>query len=105
MTDYVWGKSAFPDGAILQWVEAWDDPDAYYDFDVAAFARTEDGWYYVTDSGCSCYGPGDNPSKDFGPGTVEEMETWIRKEYANSLVEGYYANRTKAVLAALESIK
>lgn len=99
-TDH-WSRDLFRDDPLVAAFTGWDDPDADYSFDVADIVQTERGWFLVSDSGCSCYGPGDNPTIDWGPGGLDDLRAWVDAEYGNTLVTSYYSKKHAALVAAI----
>jgi hypothetical protein len=95
---------AFPDKQIEKEYVGWDDPDANYDFAIQWLVLADGQWYVVFESGCSCYGPGDDPSIEEGPfDTLAKVREYVEAEYAsNETTKRYYRNQRDDLLAAIE---
>lgn len=97
-------SSHLVEGEIVQIVEAWDDPDLSYEFDVSDLVRTEAGWYLVNTAGCSCPSYEEVAGLEFGPSSLEDIRDYVVREYASSDdVRDYYKEKRESVLAAIDN--
>lgn len=99
MNEGHWSAALF-DKPIQRVVRGWDDPDASYEFDMRDLVQTEDGWYVVATSGCSCPMPEDNVEIESGPSDLATLEAWFRAEFDNEKVTDYYRRSVADVLRA-----